>query len=100
MPTYLKTKAEYEEALKNEKVVIDFTATWCGPCKTIAPVFEKFASEYEDIFFYKIDVDENEEVAELEEVSKMPTFKFYHNGTVKDVFSGANEDSLKGFIDS
>ncbi len=67
MVKFLKTFADYEEALKsNKKVMIDFTASWCGPCKMIGPIFEKFSEDpaYKDIAFVKIDVDENAEAAE------------------------------------
>merc|ERR1712212_1058984 len=96
MVAHLDTKADYDEALKNAKVVIDFTATWCGPCKRIGPVFEKLAEEYPDIKFFKVDVDKNGEVSELEGISAMPTFKFYVGGKALDfVLQGASEDKLK-----
>jgi len=97
MVLHLDTKADYDKALKdNAKVVIDFTATWCGPCKRIGPVFEKLAEEYPDIKFFKVDVDKNGEVSELEGISAMPTFKFYKDGKVLDfVLQGASEGQLK-----
>merc|ERR1712168_1621203 len=99
MVAKLGTKADYDEAMKNARVVIDFTATWCGPCKRIGPVFEKLAEQYPDIKFFKVDVDENGEVSELEGISAMPTFKFYLNGVAQDfVLQGANEQKLKEFL--
>merc|ERR1712228_1123966 len=96
MVAYLETKADYDEALKNAKVVIDFTATWCSPCKRIGPVFEKLAEQYPDIKFFKVDVDKNGEVSELEGISAMPTFKFYIGGKAQDfVLQGASEEKLK-----
>jgi thioredoxin 1 len=44
--------------------VFDFWATWCGPCKVISPVFEKFAATYTDVAFYKVDTDDQPEISE------------------------------------
>merc|ERR1712100_50814 len=57
------------------------TATWCGPCQRIAPVFVKFAEEMPDVVFVKVDVDENEETAAACNISCMPTFQMYKSGT-------------------
>ncbi|CAM9892811.1 unnamed protein product, partial [Choristocarpus tenellus] len=57
------TLAELEEIMADagdKLVVLDFTATWCGPCQTIAPAFEQLSEELLDVIFLKIDVDENE----------------------------------------
>ena len=78
---YLKTKADYDNAIKNDKlVVIDFTATWCPPCKMIAPKFEAMATEFTDAVLYKIDVDENGEASQAAGIQCMPTFQFYKGG--------------------
>merc|ERR1712023_434740 len=61
-------------------VVVDFTATWCGPCQRIAPVFQKLAEEMPDVVFVKVDVDENEETAGECGIQAMPTFQYYKNG--------------------
>ena len=58
-------------------VCVDFTATWCGPCKKIGPKFVEMAGIYEDCQFVKVDVDENEETTTACNVTNMPTFQFY-----------------------
>lgn len=63
-------------------VVIDFFATWCGPCKIIAPQFEELSKQHSSIIFLKVDVDENDEIAATYEVSSMPTFIFIKKGEV------------------
>jgi thioredoxin 1 len=60
--------------------VVDFYATWCGPCKQIAPKLEEMAQLFTDVIFLKVDVDENEEVASEYAISCMPTFMFFKNG--------------------
>ena len=67
-------------------VVIDFFATWCGPCKMISPKIEAMAGEMSNVVFIKVDVDEAEDVAQEYNISAMPTFVFLKNGQkVKDL---------------
>ncbi|RXM98838.1 Thioredoxin [Acipenser ruthenus] len=52
---------QFDKALKNagsKLVIVDFTATWCGPCKSISPFFDALAEKYKDVVFLKVDVDE------------------------------------------
>ena len=80
-------------------VVVDFHATWCGPCKMIAPKLAEMAEkEFTDVVFLKVDVDKNDETAEKYSVSAMPTFLFIKNKGKKDSFAGANEAKLREFI--
>lgn len=79
-------------------VVVDFTATWCGPCQTIAPVFEQLASKYPRAVFLKVDVDKCQETAAAQGVSAMPTFIFYRNKTKVDRMQGANPSGLESKI--
>ncbi|XP_067026139.1 thioredoxin-like [Acropora muricata] len=98
----LETKEDFGNFLKEagEKlVVVDFFATWCGPCKKMSPTIKKLAEEYADkVFFAKVDVDENAETAEAEEISAMPTFKLYKNRVKVDEFVGANSEKLKELV--
>ncbi|KAM6959570.1 thioredoxin b [Tautogolabrus adspersus] len=77
-------------------VVVDFTATWCGPCKQIGPKFveESKKPENKNVIFLKVDVDEAEDVSSECKISCMPTFQFYKNGVKIDEFSGANHPTL------
>ncbi|MGH0123853.1 UNVERIFIED_CONTAM: hypothetical protein FKN15_063403 [Acipenser sinensis] len=97
MVRFIESKAEFEEALKDAGsmlVIVDFTATWCGPCKMISPVFEELAQDHKDVVFLKVDVDDAQDVAEMCKVSSMPTFQFFKNGQKVEEFSGANKDKL------
>jgi len=80
-------------------VVIDFTASWCGPCKMIAPYFSELADKYTDVVFLKIDVDECRDTAQQCGIKAMPTFQFYKNGSKVDEFSGASPDKLRETIE-
>ena len=72
-------------ALQNKLTIIDFTATWCGPCKMIAPVFKELSEEYGSrAQFIKVDVDDNPEAAQKYGVTAMPTFLFIKGGEVVD----------------
>uniref|UniRef100_A0A8C6UAS8 Thioredoxin n=1 Tax=Neogobius melanostomus TaxID=47308 RepID=A0A8C6UAS8_9GOBI len=86
------------KAAGSKLVVVDFTASWCGPCKMIAPVFEKMADENKDVVFLKVDVDEASDVSEKCGISSMPTFQFYKNGEKLEQFSGASEEKLRATV--
>mmetsp|Transcript_6597 Transcript_6597/g.6265 ORF Transcript_6597/g.6265 Transcript_6597/m.6265 type:complete len:177 (-) Transcript_6597:161-691(-) len=81
-------------------VVIDFSATWCGPCKMIAPLFKELSdmTELSNVVFLKIDVDENPETAAKYSVSAMPTFLFIKRGEVVDKLMGANPGKLEELL--
>eukprot|EP00574_Skeletonema_japonicum_P005652 CAMPEP_0201729166 /NCGR_PEP_ID=MMETSP0593-20130828/18179_1 /ASSEMBLY_ACC=CAM_ASM_000672 /TAXON_ID=267983 /ORGANISM="Skeletonema japonicum, Strain CCMP2506" /LENGTH=159 /DNA_ID=CAMNT_0048221465 /DNA_START=71 /DNA_END=550 /DNA_ORIENTATION=+ len=86
-------------ALQNKLTIIDFTATWCGPCKAIAPVYKELSEEFgSNAQFIKVDVDVNPEAAQKFGVSAMPTFVFIKGGEVVDRLMGANAARLKELI--
>jgi thioredoxin 1 len=71
-------------------VVVDFFATWCGPCKKIAPAFEKLSEVYPTIVFLKVDVDESAELVDKYGIQAMPTFLFMKDGVVVKRIEGAD----------
>lgn len=97
-PIVIGTLDEFEDALKeagDKLVIVDFTATWCGPCKMIGPVFDALAAEYgERAVFLKVDVDENGETAQDCGIRAMPTFQFYKGGGKVAEFAGADKAKL------
>lgn len=76
-------------------IVVDFYATWCGPCKMISPMIEKFSQQYSEAGFYKIDVDNVPELAQKYEISAMPTLVFFKNGKEIAKVVGANMAAVK-----
>ena len=83
----------------NKLVVIDFMATWCGPCKMIGPKLEELAAEMAtELVVLKVDVDECEDIAVEYNVNSMPTFVFIKSGSKIEEFSGANYDKLRATI--
>ena len=86
---------DFHKAIKEGVVVVDFTASWCGPCRIIAPHFEELAKQYEGkVKCFKVDVDENSDAAAEASVRAMPTFKVYKDGSAVDEMLGADKDKL------
>ncbi|EXB30121.1 Thioredoxin H2-2 [Morus notabilis] len=78
-----------------EKTVIDFSATWCGPCKFMEPIYNDMAARFSDVDFVKIDVDELSDVAQEFGVQAMPTFVLTKKGKEVDRVVGAKKDELE-----
>uniref|UniRef100_A0A1A9VRG8 Thioredoxin domain-containing protein n=1 Tax=Glossina austeni TaxID=7395 RepID=A0A1A9VRG8_GLOAU len=76
-------------------IVIDFYASWCGPCKIISPKLEELSAQYSDkALVLKVNVDDCEEIALEYNVTSMPTFVFMKNRQIIDVFVGGNPEKL------
>ncbi len=83
-------------------VMVDFWATWCGPCKIVAPVVEELAKEYEGrVTFAKVNTDENPDLASRFSIRGIPTLMFFKAGKVMDQVVGAvPKAQLKSKLDS
>lgn len=79
-----------KEVLQSDRpVLVDFWATWCGPCRMVGPILDEIAQEREDIKVCKINVDEQPELAERYQVMTIPTLMVVKNGTVITQSAGA-----------
>lgn len=96
--SYAKLTKKLEKVPKEKLVVLDCFATWCGPCKRIAPFFDELASKYEDVLFLKGDIDKIDEFTTEFKVRSMPTFIFIKDMTVLDSIQGASQTKLEEFI--
>lgn len=83
--------------IKNKLLIIDFTATWCGPCRRLAPFFVSISNKekYQDTcIFYKVDIDKNEDISTACNITSVPTFIIFYNGTILHEFSAIDKDTL------
>lgn len=78
----------------NDVVLVDYFATWCGPCKTLMPRLENLESQYSNVKFVKVNVDENMEHSMSMNIRGVPTVIIYKNGNEINRSSGANQDSF------
>lgn len=80
-------------------IVVDFWADWCGPCKSMAPTFNKVAKESQDILFAKVDTQAAQQIGAQAGIRSIPTLVFFHKGKEIERISGAlSEHQLKQFI--
>ncbi|KAI8903770.1 thioredoxine 2 [Gorgonomyces haynaldii] len=83
---------------QNPLVIVDYFATWCGPCKVISPKFAQFSETYTSIKFIKVDVDDVPEVAEAAGIRAMPTFQLFKDGKMVEEVVGADPNKLEAII--
>ena len=93
---------KWAEVEAQDFAVVDFNATWCGPCKMMAPVLEELSAEYDGkVSFYAIDVDENPDLAGKFSVMSIPNLVFLKKGEKTDASVGfIPKANLKSWIDS
>lgn len=95
---YIKNEKEFDEVIKKDKVIIDFYAEWCGPCKMLSPILEKVSEELK-LDTYKVNVDDVEDVARRYGIMSIPTVIIFSKGVeVKKNVGFMDEDELREFV--
>ncbi|MEO0491533.1 MAG: thioredoxin [Cyanobacteria bacterium J06639_14] len=89
--TFIQDETEFDSLLANETLlVVDCTATWCGPCKLVAPLMDQLADDYGDrVKVFKVDLDENRPVAKRFGIKSIPAVLFFKQGELADTVVGA-----------
>ncbi|RDW59505.1 thiol-disulfide exchange intermediate [Coleophoma cylindrospora] len=93
----IKSLSAFNALKSGPLLIIDFYATWCGPCKAISPAFDRLAKQHADtpaIVFAKVDVDKAKDVAQACAITSMPTFQFFKAGKKIDEVKGADPNQL------
>ena len=94
------TDATFEEETSEGVVLIDFWATWCGPCKMQSPVIDQLSEEMDDVKFTKMDVDQNQETARNLGIMAIPTLLIKKDGKIVDRLTGyTSKDKLEQILD-
>ena len=94
---------EFEEKVNNseKRVLVDFYAEWCGPCKMLGPVIEEISEEVDNCEFYKVNIDEAGELAERYGIMSIPTLLIFEKGElVNQVVGFRTKDELKEILAS
>lgn len=95
---YIKSEKEFDEIIKKDKVIVDFYAEWCGPCKMLSPILEKVSEELK-LDTYKVNVDDVEDVARRYGIMSIPTVMIFSKGKEVNKHVGyMEEEELKEFV--
>ncbi len=95
------TTTDFDQTIANGAVLVDFFADWCGPCRMVAPILEKLATENSDVTICKVNVDDEPELARRYGIMSIPTMLFFKDGQMVDKSVGAlGKPAIQSKIDA
>lgn len=90
---------EFKDVIKEGTVLVDCFATWCGPCKMLSPIVDQVSEEVKDVNFYKLDVDDAENISNEYGIMSIPTLLVFKDGELVNKSVGlVNADGLKELL--
>jgi thioredoxin 1 len=96
MLKHIQKAEEFDKAIQGDKVLVDFFATWCGPCSMLAPIVEKVATDHPELTVIKVDVDQAQDLAARYDIYSIPALFYIEKGKVVDKKVGyIDERSVK-----
>ena len=100
IPTTIDSLINYSKTNPSKLIVIDFNASWCGPCKSIKPFIDYLKEHYNNVDFYEIDIEneDTEDITKTFEIKKLPTFIYYKNGEVCKSLIGINKGTIEEYV--
>lgn len=94
-------KDNFDDHISGGLALVDFWAPWCGPCQMLKPVIDELATEMKDVKIGKLNIDENEEIAQKFSVMSIPTLILFKNGEkIDQKVGGGSKASIKEWIES
>ena len=89
MSVLILNEQNFQQVIAEGITVIDFWATWCGPCKMLSPIMEELAQKFKDkVKIAKVDIDNNQQLTEKLDISAVPTMIFFKDGNEVERFTG------------
>ena len=93
-------QSQFDEVRKSKAAVVDFSATWCGPCQMLAPILDELSGEVDSVDFYNVDVDENPDLAREFRIMNIPAVVALKDGQIVGQQIGfVPKEDLKNFVE-
>lgn len=93
-------QSQFDEVRKSKAAVVDFSATWCGPCQMLAPILDELSGEVDSVDFYNVDVDENPDLAREFRIMNIPAVVALKDGKIVGQQIGfVPKEDLKNFVE-